>query len=211
MTAGTVPNMNDDLGTPAKVDVTAHSENPTKGVHFEEFKMFLDSAEKVTDRRLDLNKSNASLCLLITAGIGTIIGWSFDKPILPLTLLATTVISALAAAFCRWWWLQIEAYKALNSAKFKILNEMAPRVVFKEDVGKPVGSYEPFDREWKILQATNSLEQYKKGLALGSTWSELTIPKSFLFLYLIICSVSLLSFFARVSLVDMARQLVGLK
>jgi hypothetical protein len=75
-------------------------QSPNVAVHFDEFKMVLDSAEKVTDRRIDLNRSNASLCLLIVAGVGTIIGWSNDKPSLfPLALVAVTTISILASLF----------------------------------------------------------------------------------------------------------------
>jgi hypothetical protein len=167
-------------------------------IHFDEFKMMLDTAEKVTDRRLELNKSNASLCLFVVAGIGTVLGWSHDKrDILPFALVAVTMISILAAAFCVWWWRQVETYKVLNTAKFRVLQEMAPGIVFKEGSGHDVKSFKPFDREWEIMQELKALQHFKGHLALGSSWSELTIPKAFLAIFVIVIVLSAVLFFSR--------------
>lgn len=42
-------------------------------VHLDEVKQYLESAGRITERRLDLNKTNASLDLLILAGIGAMV------------------------------------------------------------------------------------------------------------------------------------------
>jgi len=71
-------------------------------VHFDEFKMYLDSAEKTTDRRLDLNKTNASLALLILAGLGAIMSWSYQKPeIKAIATLAVLLGRALINRVCK--------------------------------------------------------------------------------------------------------------
>ena len=159
-------------------------------VHFDEFKMYLDSAEKTTDRRLDLNKTNASLALLILAGLGAIMSWSYQKPeIKAIATLAVLLVSLLAVLFCRWWWQQIVSYKELNSAKSTVLNDMAKRLVFASN-GSSVRSHLPFEKEWAILQENRSLSKFGKGYALGASLSEVTVPISFLFAFCMILTCS---------------------
>jgi disulfide bond formation protein DsbB len=155
--------------------------NATSPIAFDEFKLFYDSAERVTDRRLELNRTNSSLMILIVAGIGAAAAWAQDKPsVLPYALALIIVTCLLSILFCRWWWKQLEAYKDLNGAKFAVLNDMAKHVVFPGYDLDSVRSAEPFEREWEILSRQKALQKYKGGLALGSSLSELTIPKSFL-------------------------------
>lgn len=156
-------------------------------VHFDEFKVYLESAERTTDRRLDLNKTNASLALLILAGIGAIVSWSYDKDqIAPIAGLAVFLVSLLAAVFCFWWWKQIISYKELNSAKFQILNEMAEKLVFP-DGEEQVSSHRPFEKEWRLMEKGETLGKFGTVLALSASPSELTVPKSFLAAFLFIC------------------------
>ena len=132
------------------------------GIPFEEYKMYYELTELVTDRRLSLNRTNTSLCLLIAAGIGVILGWSFEKKeILPLSLIVAAVISVLATLFCRWWLNQLISYKDLNTAKFQVLSEMAPKVIF---TGAPAEakSFLPFDKEWQRLTEINALQNRKR-------------------------------------------------
>lgn len=150
-------------------------------VHFEEFRMYLESAERTTDRRLALNKSNASLSLLIMAGIGAIVSWSFGKDdVEPYAVTIIAAIALLAAIFCRWWLQQIVSYKELNAAKFEVLNEMASRIMFPDAGEESCFSHQPFAREWEILKKKKSLRPFKSGLALGASLSELTVPKTFI-------------------------------
>ncbi|OUS19526.1 hypothetical protein A9Q95_14750 [Rhodobacterales bacterium 59_46_T64] len=170
-----------DIGTKGNSDKTSSR------VHFEEFRMYLESAEKTTDRRLELNRSNASLSLLILAGIGAIASWSFGKnEVEPFSVIIVGTIALLAAIFCRWWWKQVISYKDLNSAKFQVLNEMAPRIVFPDVADLSCGSDQPFLKEWDILKEKQSLGSFKTGLALGASLSELTVPVTFMTCFLMI-------------------------
>lgn len=165
------------------------SETQSARVHFEEFRVYLDTAERVTDRRLELNKSNASTSLLIIAGIGAISSWSFGKPdVQPYAVFVVGAISVLAAIFCRWWWRQIVSYKDLNGAKFDVLNEMAPLIVFPDEPS--CKSYEPFAKEWDALEKKKALGQFKARLALGASLSELTVPITFMTAF---CAILLIS------------------
>nr|WP_188477190.1 hypothetical protein [Primorskyibacter flagellatus] len=141
--------------------------------------MYLDTAERITDRRLELNKSNAATSLLIMAGIGAISSWSFGKPdVQAYAVFVVGSISVLAAIFCRWWWQQIVSYKDLNGAKFEVLNEMAPLIVFPDETS--CRSFEPFSKEWRAMENKMALQKYKSRLALGASLSELTVPITFM-------------------------------
>lgn len=164
--------------------------------------MYLESAERTTDRRLELNKTNASLSLLIFAGIGAMASWSFGKPeIEPFSSLIVGTISLLAAIFCRWWWKQVVSYKDLNSAKFTVLNEMAPRIVFPDINDQSCCSDQPFHREWEILKEKEALRRFGGGFALGASLSEVTVPVTFMISFsLIFLSCVLLAFLGRYDL-----------
>lgn len=172
-------------------DPETQAEKDHPRVHFEEFRMYLESAERTTDRRLELNKSNASLSLLIMAGIGAIVSWSFGKDdVEPYAVTIIAAIALLAAIFCRWWLQQIVSYKDLNAAKFDVLNEMAPRIVFPDVDERSCISHQPFAREWEILKKKQSLSPFKSGFALGASLSELTVPRTFIVSFSMIFVVS---------------------
>ena len=149
---------------------------------FDEYKLYYESTQQVIERRLALNRTNISLCLLVAASLGIILAWSYDKrDISHVALAAAAVISFMGVMFCRWWAKQITSFKALNSAKFKVLHAMAPKVVFS-GVSDSVRSFSPFDREWEELKISGALQKYKGGYTLKT--SELIIPRSFMYVYL---------------------------
>jgi hypothetical protein len=144
--------------------------------------LYYESTEKTTDRRIALITSNTSLCLAVTAAIGIILAWSFEKKeVWHLTLPVVAIVSFLAILFCRWWSSALISYKDLNAAKFEVINKMAPGVVFPSSSLK-VMSFRPFEREWDELKARKGLQKYKGDYAL--TVSELVIPKSFMLIFL---------------------------
>ena len=172
--------------TSRAIDAGQHSGH----VHFDEFRMYLESAERTTDRRLELTKTNASLSILIFAGIGAIVSWAFGKPeVQPYAILIVAMISILATVFCLWWLKQIISYKDLNTAKFRVLEEMAPSVVFAEENGAPCESFQPFKREWEIYEEIllkKSLQRFKAGKALSASISEITVPATFMISFFLI-------------------------
>ena len=102
-----------------------------KKLAFEEFKLFYESAEKVTDRRLETNRWNYSICIAMLLAIAGIINWGLSKPpFLFVSLIAVAVICIMAMLFCALWIGQIRDFKSLNNAKFAVLNPMAPSVSF---------------------------------------------------------------------------------
>ncbi|QDT43454.1 hypothetical protein Pan241w_35550 [Gimesia alba] len=163
------------------------TELPPK-VSFEEFKLFYETTERVTDRRLDTNRWNYSVCLAMFLGIALTARWalvsttSFIPGIVSVVILAT-----MAIVFCRHWLAQIGDFKSLNNAKFDVLAKMAPLVVFESEQHQDLKSFLPFDKEWERLQEIKALQQPKAlgFLALKSSGIEYFIPKAFIFIYIL--------------------------
>ena len=98
---------------------------------FDEFKLIYESAEKVTDRRLAKNSQNYSISVGVLLAIAVVTNWSLFNPqykYVGFTLVAT--ISFLSAIYVKLWLRQILDFKALNTAKFEVINNMAPLLKF---------------------------------------------------------------------------------
>lgn len=165
---------------------------------FDEFKLYYDSTEKVTDRRLETNRWNYSICIAMLIAIATITNWSLSNPALTwVGLSADALLSVMAILFCVLWIGQIRDFKNLNNAKFSVLNEMAPNVDF--DIANPraIISFCPFDKEWKKLTELHAIQEVGRSniVALKSSNIEYFIPKAFaaLFLAILVVLVSLVA------------------
>ncbi len=169
-----------------------NSHPDTTRLSFDEFKLYYDSTEKVTDRRLETNRWNYSICVAILITIATITNWSLSTPgLVWVGLSAVAVLCLMAMLFCLLWIGQIRDFKKLNNAKFAILNEMAPRIDFYKENPGTVVSYCPFEKEWDKLSALNALEEVGSSniVALKSSNIEYFIPKAFGVLYFVILIV----------------------
>lgn len=161
----------------------------TKKISFEEFKLFYESTEKVTDRRNSANTWNYSICTAILGAIAAIISWGLSKPDFIWTGVATVeILSAMAALYSTLWIGQIRDLKELNNAKFNIINEMACHISFGGSDRENVISYKPFEREWEALKAAKIAEEARSMnlIALKSTNIEYMIPKAFRLLFVAI-------------------------
>jgi hypothetical protein len=153
---------------------------------FDEFKLYYDSTEKVTDRRLDTNRWNYSICIAILVAIATITNWTLTNPVLLWAGVAADVLlSIMAILFCALWIGQIRDFKNLNNAKFNVLNEMAPNVEFDATHPGQIISFCPFDKEWKKLSELQALQEVGRSniVALKSSNIEYFIPKAFAALF----------------------------
>ncbi len=156
-------------------------------VAFDEFKLFYESAEKVTDRRLETNRWNYSICVAILLAAAAIGNWSLkDGTFFLFGGIAICVLSAMAILFCALWIAQIRDFKKLNNAKFGLLNEMAPRLEFDPEHPGKFESFLPLEKEWKRLGELNATEELSsvKIVALKSSNIEYFIPRAFQFLFI---------------------------
>ena len=163
------------------------SNGTARGKHsFDEFKLYYDSTEKVTDRRLDTNRWNYSICIAILVAIAVLTKWSLTTAsLIWVGFVAVAVLSTMAILFCFLWIGQIRDFKKLNNAKFAILNEMAPQLDFHPERPGEVTSFCPFDKEWKKLSELDALSEIGRSniIALKSSNIEYFIPKAFAALF----------------------------
>ena len=160
-----------------------------KKLAFEEFKLFYESAEKVTDRRLETNRWNYSIGVAILLAVAGIINWGISKPpFLFVSLIAVAVLCIMAVLFCSLWIGQIRDFKSLNNAKFAVLNQMAPSVSFSAPDSDARVSYAPFEREWEALKKAEAVQEIASFniVALKSSNMEYLIPRAFRVLFLVL-------------------------
>ena len=141
----------------------------------------------MTDRRLETNRWNYSICIAMLLAIAGIINWGLSKlPFLFVSLIAVAVICIMAMLFCALWIGQIRGFKSLNNAKFAVLNPMAPSVSFSAPDAEARVSDAPFAREWEALQQAEAVQEMAsvKIVALKSLNMEYGIPRAFRVLFL---------------------------
>ena len=159
---------------------------------FDEFKLYYESTEKVTDRRLSTNTWNYGLCTALMLAIAGLAGWASSRLDFRLVmLLAILVLTGMGALLCSLWTAQIRDFKDLNAAKFEVLNTMSPLVRFGAD--DALISATPFAREWEILKARQATREVNtmKIIALQSSNAEFLVPAAFRWLFFLIMAAAL--------------------
>jgi hypothetical protein len=153
---------------------------------FDEYKLYYGSTEKVTDRRLATNTWNYGRCIAIMVAVAALASWASSRPDFRLVmLLAILVLAGMGALLCALWIGQIRDFKELNSAKFEVLNAMAPSIRFGAD--DSLVSATPFIREWDILKAKQATQEMvaMNIIALRSSNAEILVPAAFRWLFLL--------------------------
>jgi hypothetical protein len=171
----------------------ATPDDPTPHVSFDEYRLYYESAERVTDRRLEVNRWNYSIAVTTLIAIGLVLVWGTSNPTREFVgIIGVVLLSVMAFLHCSFWVRQIDDFKALNTEKFTILNDMAPHVRF-QPAGpyERIGSGEPFRREWDAMIEDNAIREInrtglRRMVALRSTGAEYFIPNAFRFLFVFV-------------------------
>ncbi|WP_449350914.1 RipA family octameric membrane protein [Streptomyces shaanxiensis] len=169
-------------------------------VSFEEYRLYYESTERVTERRLAMNRWNYSILTASLLAIGVILGWASSHDTFLLAgIIGILVLSAVACFMCFYWLKQIDDFKALNTAKFAVLNKMAPLVTFEGPNGlSQAKSYNCFDKEWQELSAARALQSASSRTfvrGLRSSGAERFIPRAFGLIFALVF-ISVLTFSA---------------
>lgn len=171
----------------------------SKKYSFDEYKLYYESTEKVTDRRLENNKWNYSICIGIVLAIAYIWNWSISASTYAfIGLTITSILSFMASLFSSLWIGQIRDFKSLNNAKFEVLNNATHNLAFDvQSSGINFVSFNPFSEEWKKIEVLRALqeEQSYNIIALKSSNMEFFIPKAFRVIFILIFVISIVSIF----------------
>ncbi len=125
---------------------------------FEQYKMFVSSAEKISEMRFNSNK----FFITINSLIVTLFGIFLDK-----LSWYVWIVPFLGIGIAVLWIRSIKNYSYLNSAKFEVINKIEEKLPL-----------DPYKKEWDIL---NSNEKYK---TLSSI--EKCIPYLFIIAYIVL-------------------------
>lgn len=112
----------------------------------EQYKMYVDSAEKVSDRRSNLNTFYLSLTTTIAGVIGYLKTNTNDN-----SEYLVIGLSISGILICIYWVNLLENYRKLNSGKFQVIHEIEKEL--------PLNLYE---YEWEKLGKGNDPKLYKK-------------------------------------------------
>lgn len=115
----------------------------------------VEMANAVSQRRDTMNNLFVTLNIAVIAAIS----WMWD--------IKTAFLCAAGLVICVVWLLYINNFKRLNSAKFKIINELEQKM-----------GVSPFKDEWDVLQKT---KRYIKGTTL-----ERILPIAFAVGYIVV-------------------------
>ena len=122
--------------------------------------MFYESTERVTDRRIALNKYNYTASAATLAAIAFVFQWSesHDK----FMIYGVMLIGAFSLSgfmFCTAWIGQLDYFKNLNTSKFNVINQISRNIIFSESKTE---SFKPFEKEWEEVKSLK-----KKGIEKG--------------------------------------------
>ena len=140
-------------------------------IFFQQYKLYVETAEKVSDKRQVANTYFLSLnsFLLVLSGYLTTI---------PFRLWHILIVIA-GSAICLLWILNLQTYRSLNSAKYKMIHQMEKQL--------PVRL---FDGEWDLLERGKNKKLYPKLSVI-----EQRVPLVFILLYWAALALSVLALF----------------
>ena len=120
-----------------------------KEILLEQYKVFVKTADDITARRLATNK----FYLTILLGLFTIAGFLNTKELVGYfnSYIVLILISVLGIFLSVIWYMNIESFKLLNKAKFKVIHEM------EEELAYPC-----FDKEWEFRKGIDTSNAYPR-------------------------------------------------
>ncbi|CAA6825837.1 MAG: Unknown protein [uncultured Sulfurovum sp.] len=115
----------------------------------EQYKVFVKTADDITARRLATNK----FYLTILLGLFTIAGFLKTKEMAGYFngYSILILISVLGMVLSVIWYMNIESFRLLNSAKFKVIHEMEKEL-----------AYPCFDKEWEFRKGEDTSKAYPR-------------------------------------------------
>ena len=152
------------------------SPDPKSEYSFEEYRMQFEAAERVTDRRLNMNGRNRSYYITLVAATALAFNWAVaNQRYVYIALAGIGLVSLIAIVYSIYWSAQVKDLKRLNSAKFTTLAQMAPQVVFDSINHPHMRLYDTFSAEWTLLEKAGGLQSRRgKGIqSLRATNAEL--------------------------------------
>lgn len=133
---------------------------------FEQYKLFVESAEKISDRRQRAN----NYFITINTALISFLSLSFRVQIIEEFKWIKSLLALVGIIICIIFWFLIRAYKQLNTGKFKVIHEIEQHL--------PLA---PYGYEWEILEKGED-----KSVYYPFSHIELLIPWVFGIIYVVL-------------------------
>lgn len=136
----------------------------------EQYKLYVEMADRISDRRERTNRFYISLLSVLLALLSIVIsGNILDN----FQVVVFMTIGILGLGLCILWNINIRSYRQLNSGKFKVIHEMEQLL-----------PYPCYDKEWEILGEGKEAQKYLQ-LTRVEQWVPiiLAVPYFLLFIY----------------------------
>jgi len=138
------------------------------------YKLYVDMADKISERRQSANSFFLTLNSAIVALVGYV-NLSQDTELVASSYFWVVAIAGMVLSFL--WYRLIRSYKDMNSGKFKVIHEIEKQLPLK-----------PYDAEWTALGRGKDPSLY-----LPFTNIELFVPWVFIAIHLFVFLVSVFS------------------
>ncbi len=112
----------------------------------EQYKLYVEMADRISDRRGQTNMFYISLLSVLLALLSIVIGRNTlngSQAVIFMTM------GILGLGLCVLWNINIRSYRQINSGKFKVIHEMEQNLPFN-----------CYDREWEILGKGKKAKSY---------------------------------------------------
>lgn len=136
---------------------------------FEQYKLYVNCAEKISDRRQNAN----NYFITINTALLTFLGLSLKVEVLANLSWAKSLLCILGIFICVIFWFLLRSYKQLNTGKFNVIHEI--------EQGLPLALYK---HEWNVLGEGKDYNIY-----YPFSHIELFIPWAFGAIYLVLAVV----------------------
>ena len=120
--------------------------NKNQDYFFEQYKLYVEMADRVSQRRDQSSRFYATLFSALAAILVLAARFNLSDDTWGLVFLITGLVGAVLACI---WYMNIHSYRTLNSAKFQIINKMEKQLPFQG-----------YTKEWELLRPTDSPRKY---------------------------------------------------
>lgn len=143
------------------MDNLFNTEFDNRGELFQQYRLFVDSAEKISDRRSHLNTFFIALHSLFVSGL------SFFQSDIKAYIIPICIFGCVLAFL---WWYMLCNYRSLNKAKFQIIHEIEKHL--------PVNLYQT---EWALYK--KSKHWYNPNRYFSFSRLEMALPVLLIAIY----------------------------
>jgi len=133
---------------------------------FEQYKIYVESVEKTSDRRQQAN----NYFITINTVLISLIGLSFQIIFFQNNAWIRVLLSSIGIIICVVFWFLIRSYKQLNTGKFKVIHKIEENL--------PLALYK---YEWEVLSKGEDYDKY-----YPFSHIEIWIPCVFGFIYILL-------------------------